>query len=145
MSNNYHYTDLKESEIRLLWLLPAIKSDAALECEVEICQREKSSDYEAVSYVWGTDDNVYKTMKVHPTSSSPFEGNKNFLIRPNLDAALRRKYESLDCWRRAVQVQRNNQHSRSKQAMLTSNTIRLQTNSRQANAVVRHNLYQPRQ
>ena len=88
MSNNYHYEELGENQIRLLWLQPATTLDAPLECKIGICDRKPGLEYEALSYVWGEDDDLYP-LKVKSTPENVLEGNRHFFIRRNLAAALK--------------------------------------------------------
>lgn len=98
MTHNYQYSEIKEDDIRLLWLEPATCADAPLECKLSIKKRGPDLEYEAVSYVWGGDDGSYTQLKVLSTPEDQFVGNKYFFIRPNLVSALKRKSSCIvDC------------------------------------------------
>jgi hypothetical protein len=100
MAHNFHYTDILETEIRLLTLLPSLSVEDPLECRLTVLTRDSAPDYEAVSYVWGADDGKYTQLRVLPSKENQIPSNKYFFIRPNLVSALKREYHfypAADC------------------------------------------------
>lgn len=91
MSSTYGFQPLPEDKIRLFAIHPATSPDDPLECSVYIHSRCSSQEYEAVSYVWAaTDQDTYWPLKVRSSEEVQSNGTKNFFIRPNLAAALKR-------------------------------------------------------
>ena len=89
MSRLYKYTAIDEKQIRVLSLLPAESIDAALECRLEVCSRSSPLKYEAVSYVWGTEEGPFTQLKI--LSENPSDGHNFTFIGPNLATALKSK------------------------------------------------------
>jgi hypothetical protein len=90
MPHNFHYTEIKEDQIRLLTLLPALSVEDPLECKIDVLDRSSAPEYEAVSYVWGADEGKHLQLRVVPSTDKEIPSNKFFYIRPNLVSALQR-------------------------------------------------------
>ncbi|KAK7991055.1 hypothetical protein PG990_015335 [Apiospora arundinis] len=72
--------DPSRSETRLLTLLPSPNFDAEIQCLLDVVSLDETTDFEALSYVWGD-----------PTIREPISvGGDNVLVTTNLIAALRR-------------------------------------------------------
>ncbi|KAK1979344.1 heterokaryon incompatibility protein-domain-containing protein [Colletotrichum cereale] len=75
-----HYAPLANTEnIRLLEILPNVISSALVECTLREAGPPEASAYQALSYVWGTED-ATKSILLNGTT---------FPVRPNLEAVLR--------------------------------------------------------
>ncbi|KAK6851527.1 HET domain protein [Apiospora arundinis] len=72
--------DPSRSETRLLTLLPSPNFDAEIQCLLDVVSLDETTDFEALSYVWG-DPSIREPISV---------GGENVLVTTNLIAALRR-------------------------------------------------------
>lgn len=76
-SETYHYTPLKQNEIRLLKILPG-SEDTTVSCHLKHYSLDDLPEYSALSYTWGTD-----------VAKFPIRVNDQLqLINSNLNAAL---------------------------------------------------------
>lgn len=91
MSSIYKCKELGEDHIRLFNLHPTVDKEDPLECTVRVYKRSANPKYEAVSYVWGTEDDHAVSLQVRNSDEEQSAGSKKFFIRPNLAAALKRK------------------------------------------------------
>ncbi|KAH8203871.1 hypothetical protein TruAng_001935 [Truncatella angustata] len=78
--NLYEPLDTTKSEIRLLTLFPDADFDADIVCLLKVVSLDETTDFEAVSYVWG-DVSTRQSISV---------GGELMLVTVNLVAALRR-------------------------------------------------------
>ncbi|KAK8108496.1 HET-domain-containing protein [Apiospora sp. TS-2023a] len=72
--------DPEKSEIRLLSLLPDDNFKAAIHCSLQVASLDETTDFEALSYVWGDPDK----------RELIYVGGEPMLVTVNLVAALRR-------------------------------------------------------
>lgn len=89
MTHNYPYKPIENSQFRILQLQPAASADEPLRAKLEICERQPTVNYEALSYVWGSDGGQHEDLNI---LSDEIIGNLSFRIRPNLVSALKRSY-----------------------------------------------------
>ncbi|KAI1740250.1 heterokaryon incompatibility protein-domain-containing protein [Xylaria scruposa] len=104
------YSPISQGEIRLIVLLPSSTASAPVECVLGDEILERSSPYEALSYVWG-DPSKTKVIKVN---------GQDFAATENLEAALRSlrypqagKFRVL--WIDAICIDQNNVIERNEQ------------------------------
>ncbi|KAK8007791.1 hypothetical protein PG989_001781 [Apiospora arundinis] len=101
--------DPSRSETRLLTLLPAADFDAEIQCLLDVVSLDETTDFEALSYVWGD-----------PTIREPISvGGENVLVTTSLIAALRRLRQPKSrrvLWVDAVCIDQN--HTAEKNAQL---------------------------
>ncbi|KAK8061105.1 HET domain protein [Apiospora hydei] len=79
MNPYYERLDPSRSEIRLLTLLPNDDSDAEIQCSLQVVSLDDTTEFEALSYVWG------KTVCSKPI----FVRGEPLHVTTNLDRALR--------------------------------------------------------
>ncbi len=71
------YMQLEEGQIRLLALRQGSNQDEPIECELSSCKLDNAPSYEALSYFWGTNQNI-RVISVH---GSTFRVRKIFTMR----------------------------------------------------------------
>lgn len=74
------YMQLEEGQIRLLALRQGSNQDEPIECELSSCELDNAPSYEALSYFWGTNQNI-RVISLHGST---------FRVREDLYNALRR-------------------------------------------------------
>lgn len=126
----YKYKPISHNCIRLLKLLPG-EPAADLEANLEVRTIRSTSgsqadgevhpypeEYEALSYHWGFQDDVTKTIKILSQSRSFYIG-----IKPNLDAALRQLRHPLEprsMWIDALCINQEDSDEKTTQVLLMS-------------------------
>jgi hypothetical protein len=83
--NRHIYQRLNTDQFRILVLLPASSQDDTIRCHLVKAEFAKTSSYEALSYVWGTEPPFHE-IEVN---------DLKFSIRPNLFYVLRRLRSSI--------------------------------------------------
>jgi hypothetical protein len=109
-SNQLYENLTEEDEVRLLILKPGEKTDS-IECLLEHVKLSDKPEYEAVSYMWGTDGPSY------PISINGFTE----IVRANLKnvlVQLRRPHENRILWIDALCINQNNNLERNQQVAL---------------------------
>lgn len=118
LSQPYEYTPLKDSEVRLLDLLPSTGDDQCpIPCRLYHVSIDNMPPYEALSYSWDTDLSGQTT---HPTI---YIDGKALKIMPNLEAFLRQHRHDQDSpclplWIDAICINQNDLVERRQQVAM---------------------------
>jgi hypothetical protein len=143
----YVYSPLTDlDDIRLLVIRPADKTSHPLYCELVLSTNKPDPlhPYEALSYMWGTEDATEEIKIFHPTLSGVFitagPGPRrtllgrlwaSFFVRPNLYAALvhlRDKKKNVVVWVDALCIDQTNIAERSEQVTKMADIYNRATN-----------------
>lgn len=97
----YQPVQSSNNEIRILFLKSARSFNSPIHCDIKIVNLEGKVKYEALSYTWGTENNLQKI----------FIQGQPFLVRENLYAALKRlrmTFTTRSLWIDAICIDQNN-------------------------------------